>query len=392
MTAKELAETAGLFITDLEGVLQEKMEELSPEEKKRLAKLLQQASVVRTEETRAEPVFFYDEWDYLINDYRPRWCQLREILLEGDSSELVHQIRKEHSALITAVRRHFQRIRPEMLRRVKRLRDGEEIDLNDAIEAVIDRKAGLTPSDRIYQNRERKTRDVATAFLLDLSASTDEWLVKPPNGKHEQPMSASRGSLYDIFGRGPSDRKHPQFRPSEDSKRVIDLEREALVIMAEALEDLGDEYAIYGFSGYGRDNVEFFPIKDFSEAYSEQARCRIGAIKPCKSTRMGPAIRHTLDKLERRDSRLKVLILLSDGYPQDFDYGPDRTSRDYGLHDTAVALQEAKRRSVHTFCVTVDQAGNDYLREMCGGENYLVVKRPGALPRILPQVYRGLTV
>ncbi len=162
--------------------------------------------------------------------------------------------------------------------------------------------------------------------------------------------------------------------------------------MAEALESLGDEYAIYGFSGYGRDDVEFYPIKDFSEKYSERTRCRIGAIKPRKSTRMGPAIRHALGKLEGTGCRLKVLILLSDGYPQDFDYGPDRSSRDYGLHDTMVALQEARKKNIHTFCVTVDQAGNDYLREMCGGENYLVVKKPSALPRILPRVYRGLTV
>lgn len=392
MTAKELADASGLFITDLEGVLQEKLEALSPEEKKRLAKLLQQATVIKTEKPASEPVFFYDEWDYLIGDYRPRWCRLREVPLEGDSSEIVSRIRKEHSALITAVRRHFQRIRPEMLRRVKRLRSGEEIELDDAIKAVIDRKAGITPSDRIYQKRERKMRDVATAFLLDLSASTDEWIVKVPDSEHERMLPASRASIHDIFAYGAKERRDNRFSPPEGSKRVIDIELEAVVIMAEALQSLGDEYAVYGFSGYGRDDVEFFRLKDFAEPYSERVCCRMGAIKPRKSTRMGPAIRHALEQLNNTDSRLKVLILLSDGYPQDFDYGPDRTSRDYGLHDTAMALQEAKRKNVHTFCVTVDQAGNDYLQEMCGGENYLVVKRPSALPRILPQVYRGLTV
>jgi hypothetical protein len=392
MSAKELADASGLFITDLDGVVQEKLEPLSAEEKKRFAKLLQQASVIRAGEPAAEPAFFYDEWDYLINDYRPRWCRLRELPLESASSEIVSRIRKENSALITAVRRRFQKIRPEMLRRVKRLRNGEEIELNDAVEAVIDRRAGITPSDRIYQQRERKMRDVATAFLLDLSASTDEWVVKSPAGGREQPVSASRKSIYDIFAYGSTGRTDRQDSLSEGARRVIDIEREAVVIMAEALQSLGDEYAIYGFSGYGRDNVEFFCLKEFFESYSGRVAGRIGAIKPRKSTRMGPAIRHTLKKLENTDSRLKVLILLSDGYPQDFDYGPDRTSRDYGLHDTAMALQEARRQNVHTFCVTVDQAGNDYLREMCGGENYLVVKRPSALPRILPQVYRGLTV
>jgi len=206
------------------------------------------------------------------------------------------------------------------------------------------------------------------------------------------PRAASRANLFDMFSQGRSRGSADPFAPDDGSQRVIDIEREALVIMAEALESLGDEYAIYGFSGYGRDNVEFFVFKEFAEAYSEHARRRIGAMKPHKSTRMGPAIRHTIEKLRTTGSRLKVLILLSDGYPQDFDYGADRSSRDYGLHDTAMALREAKRNNIHTYCVTVDQAGNDYLRQMCGGDNYLVVKDPGALPRILPQVYRGLTV
>ena len=233
--------------------------------------------------------------------------------------------------------------------------------------------------------------------LLDLSASTDEWVVKGPETigtalAKETPMSSSRTKIYDIFTRRTHEVTSNAFSPPEGSKRVIDVEREALVIMAEALESLGDEYAIYGLSGYGRDSVEFFPVKDFQEEYSEQARRRIGAMTPRKSTRMGPAIRHTLQKLVATGSRLKVLILLSDGYPQDYDYGPDRSSRDYGLHDTMVALQEAKKKNVHTFCVTIDQAGNDYLRQMCGGDNYLVVERPSALPRILPKVYRGLTI
>jgi nitric oxide reductase activation protein len=392
MTSKELAEASGLFITDLEQLPQSKIEELSDEEKKKLAKLLEQATVIKTEEPRPEPTFYYDEWDYLIGDYRPRWCTLREIPLEGGTSDIALEIRKEQSALISAVRRHFQRIRPEMLRRVKRLRSGEEIELDDVIQAAVDRRVGLTPSDRIYQQRERRERDVATAFLLDLSASTDEWISKVAPEEQEKASADSRKSLFERFAKGTQVSKDEMFSQPEGSKRVIDIEREALVIMAEALESLGDEYAIYGFSGYGRDSIEFFPVKEFMEAYSERVRCRIGAMKPRKSTRMGPAIRHSLEKLTATDSRMKVLILLSDGYPQDFDYGPDRSSRDYGLHDTAMALQEARRKGIHTFCVTVDQAGNDYLKEMCGGDNYLVVERPSALPRILPRIYRGLTV
>jgi hypothetical protein len=391
MTASELVDSQGLFVADLDGLTQEKIKSLSPDEKKRLGEILKRAQPMKLEETIGARVFYYDEWDYLIEDYKPRWCKLHEFTVEGDSSAVVKDIQKEHMALIASVRRHFQRIRPESLQKINRLPDGEEIELNDAIEAVIDQKIGLTPSDRVYQRKERRRRDVATAFLLDLSASTSESIVRTPKSPTDSTPKRFSDRYDDYLGRaGVGPVESPS--SSKEKKRVIDIEREALVIMAEALEGLGDEYAIYGFSGQGRHNVEFLTIKDFSERYSERARRRIGALKARTGTRMGPAIRHTLDKLAETGSRLKVLILLSDGYPQDVDYGPDRMSRDYGLHDTMVALQEARKRDMHTFLVTVDQAGNDYLQEMCAGENYLVVKRPNALPEILPRIYRGLTV
>jgi len=175
------------------------------------------------------------------------------------------------------------------------------------------------------------------------------------------------------------------------AKRIIDVEKEALVVMAEALESIGDEYAIYGFSGYGRENVEFFVVKDFEEPYAALVRQRIDALKPHRSTRMGPAIRHTVRKLQHRRARLKTLILLSDGYPQDFDYGKDRRGKEYGIQDTKVALQEARRQHIHTFCITVDREGKAYLAEMCGDERFIVIQQVARLPRQLPKIYRGLT-
>jgi nitric oxide reductase NorD protein len=175
------------------------------------------------------------------------------------------------------------------------------------------------------------------------------------------------------------------------AKRIIDVEKEALVVMAEALESIGDEYAVYGFSGYGRDNVEFFVVKDVEERYSEAVKRRIDALKPYRSTRMGPPIRHAIQKLYRRPARLKTLILLSDGYPQDFDYGKDRRGKDYGIQDTRVALQEARRKGIHTFCITVDREGKSYLPEMCGEDKFIVIENVARLPQLLPKIYRGLT-
>jgi nitric oxide reductase activation protein len=304
---------------------------------------------------------------------------------------MVNQIQKQRADLISSVRRQFQRIRPDRLRRVKRLPTGDDIDLDSAIEAVIERRVDLTPSERIYQRRERRTRDVATAFLLDLSASTRKSLEEEPDASERARKNASNDQVVDSIGLGAAETGK---RPPSDKqgKRVVDIEREALIVMAEALEGLGDEYAIYGFSSYGRNNVEFLIIKDFSEHYNERVRSRVGALRPRTSTRMGPAIRHAQTKLAQTGCRLKVLILLSDGYPQDFGYGPDPMGHEYGVHDTMVALTEARRKNIYPFMVTVDLAGNDYLFDMCAGDNYLVVKRPSELPDILPRIYRGLTV
>jgi putative component of toxin-antitoxin plasmid stabilization module len=388
----ELSGTSpGLILNDLDEPVHKKNEKAPLEEEKRRGELYQRIRSRLTAEADRTKLYYYDEWDYLIGDYRPRWCTVREFIIEGESSEMVNQIQKQRADLISSVRRQFQRIRPDRLRRVKRLPTGDDIDLDSAIEAVIERRVDLTPSERIYQRRERRTRDVATAFLLDLSASTRKSLEEEPDASERARKNASNDQVVDSIGLGAAETGK---RPPSDKqgKRVVDIEREALIVMAEALEGLGDEYAIYGFSSYGRNNVEFLIIKDFSEHYNERVRSRVGALRPRTSTRMGPAIRHAQTKLAQTGCRLKVLILLSDGYPQDFGYGPDPMGHEYGVHDTMVALTEARRKNIYPFMVTVDLAGNDYLFDMCAGDNYLVVKRPSELPDILPRIYRGLTV
>jgi len=237
---------------------------------------------------------------------------------------------------------------------------------------------------------------VSTVFLVDLSASTDDPIEQPSpkaaTGIIRQPPRGQRSGVSDLV----KDESFyaPLFAADHHkpkAKRIIDVEKEALVVMAEALESIGDEYAVYGFSGYGRDNVEFFIVKDVEERYSETVKRRIDGLKPCRSTRMGPPIRHVIQKLQRRPARLKTLILLSDGYPQDFDYGKDRRGKDYGIQDTKVALQEARRKGIHTFCITVDREGKSYLPEMCGAAQFIVIEQVAQLPQLLPKIYRGLT-
>jgi nitric oxide reductase NorD protein len=381
-SAAALDDTAGLFVSDLEGKapldrVEPARAQLPPEPERvraQLAAELQQLA-------GGEVVYRYDEWDYLMRDYRVRWCLLREKAVEGDGEGFVAHVLQEHAALVRRLRRQFQLLKPELFKKLKRRDHGDDIDLDAAIEELVDRRVTGAAPERVYLKRDKRQREVATAFLLDLSASTDDPIAP---AAPRQPRSG--------FATDDGDALPPAMAGSRRrSKRIIDVEREALVVMAEALAALGDEYAIYGFSGYGRENVEFFIVKEADEPYSEAVKRRIDALKPQRSTRMGPAIRHAAEKLRRRPARLKTLLLLSDGYPQDFDYGKDRRGKDYGIQDTKVALQEARRKGLHTFCITVDREGKSYLPEMCGADQFIVIDDVARLPQLLPRIYRRLT-
>ena len=175
------------------------------------------------------------------------------------------------------------------------------------------------------------------------------------------------------------------------SDLIIDLEKESVILMAQALESLGDAYSVCGFSGYGREQVDYYLCKDFDESLNADSMARIGGIRACRSTRMGAPIRHATRRLLETGSRIKALIIISDGYPQDHDYGADRNSRQYGLMDTMKALTEAKQQGVLTYCLTVDPSGHDYLRAMCPDSQYMVIQDIVQLPEELSRVYRSLT-
>jgi nitric oxide reductase NorD protein len=322
--------------------------------------------------------YAYDEWDYSMNDYRRNWCRLREIVPEGDDGEFYSRTLRQYAEMLPQIRRHFQRIRPASYRTVRGLEDGDDFDLDRAVEHRVARAMGNSPDPRVYKDRKKEARDVATLFLLDMSASTDE------------PIHQDYRSFADTDD--PDDwfkvwqRRGGRQRP----RRIIDVNKEALVIMAQALEEIGDSYAIMGFSGHGRDNVEFYVIKEFDRELSDEVKARVGAVEPKRSTRMGTAIRHAREKFKDVGSRAKHVILLSDGFPQDFDYGHDRRSNAYGIQDTMVALKELEMAGVMPFCITVDRTGHDYLRQMCAPQRYLVIDDITSLPKQLPKIYEQI--
>ena len=329
--------------------------------------------------------FYYDEWDFRASDYKPRWCRVAEYSLAEGGAQFFEQTLLKHSSLVAQTRRQFELLRPELFRKVKRLLDGEEFDLDAVVDFVVERHSGHQPTGKVYWRRNKVERDVAVAFLLDMSASTDEEIMK-----HERRFG------QDDFDDDP--RRYFSWwmsRRAQDlltpPKRIIDLEKESAVLLIKALETIGDTYGIYGFSGYGRENVEFYVIKDLEEPFGERIKQRIDKIAPVRSTRMGPAIRHATTKLDAHEAKVRILFLVSDGRPQDHGYGRDRTEKEYAIHDTHVALLEAKRRGIVPFCLTVDRYGHDYLKQMCDDIGYAVVADIEALPSRITTLYRRLT-
>ena len=302
-----------------------------------------EASLAKKAELQMERgTSLYPEWGEDINDYRPNWARIREQTLAGRSLAFYRQVLDKHAGLLKKIRREFQMLKPEGFIKRKRQYDGDDIDLDAAVENWVDRKVGLSPSEKNYTLHQKKKRDIVVAFLVDMSRST-------------------KGA-------------------------TIELEKEALIIMSEALNEVGDVFAVYGFSGDNRDNVDFYRIKTFDDPYDQQVKKRISAIEDRFENRDGTAIRHTISKLRRRAERTKMLILLSDGKPVDKEY-----SGTYAIEDTRLALKEARQYGIKTFCITVDRTAADYLPRMYSHSSWTVIDQVNKLPEKITRIYRMLT-
>ena len=336
-------------------------------------------------EAREPGTHVYDEWDFRAGDYKPKWCIVREKNVEQGDIQFYNDTLRNYAAVSADVRRQFEMVVPERFRKERRVIDGEDLDLDAAIEATVDRRMGLTPSEKVWWRRNKMERDVAVVFLLDMSASTAEAIDEGLHvvSEHDAPDDPVEYMMWLRTRREGLVRRH--------YKRIIDLEKESAALLIQALETIGDTYGIYGFSGYGRENVEFYVIKDIAETFQDRIKRRIDKITPMHATRMGPAIRHAITKLETVDAKTKILFLISDGRPQDRGYSREGVEKEYAVHDTHMALLEAKRNAIVPFCLTVDKAGHDYLKTMCGDMSYEVLDNIWALPRRLPTLYRMLT-
>jgi len=300
-----------------------------------------------------EPVsepYHYQEWDYSVQLHRPNWATVLEKRQQKGDPQEIDGILAENKPVATRLRHIIDALQPEGVQRFRRQEDGDEIDLNAAIRAMIDMRMGQTPDTRINIRIVRKVRDLAVLVLLDLSESTNEKL-------------------------GGSD------------KPVIQLAREATSLLSWAIDRVGDPFAIHGFASDGRHDVQYYRFKDFDDHYGDEAKARLAGMQGGLSTRMGAALRHAASFLLKQPEQKKLILLVSDGEPADIDVRDPQ----YLRHDTKKAVEELATRGVHTFCLTLDPKADDYVARIFGVKNYMVVDHVNRLPERLPMLYAGLT-
>jgi nitric oxide reductase NorD protein len=228
--------------------------------------------------------------------------------------------------------------------------DGDDLDLEATVSYVTERVAGRSPEPRVYKRRAIRHRDVAVTLLADLSTSIMQ-TVADGNG------------------------------------RLVDTVRAGVLLFAESMEEVGDPYSIAGFCSKYRDNVNYYRIKDFDQPFNDGVRATVGGLSGRLATRMGAAIRHAVARFEGVQTPRRLLLLLSDGRPEDYDDGGDRR---YLHEDTRMAVKEAVNAGVHPFCITVDTLANQYLPQIFGRGHYLVLDHIGSLPAKLPEIYLRL--
>ena len=302
-------------------------------------------------ETEAHAVTWHPEWDCNLGDYLTAHTRVRNRAVTGSESRFYSRVLQRHRGLVKRIRTAFELLKPEGLKLYRQWIEGDAFDYRALLDFVLDKKAGITPSERLYIKRLKVNRDVAVLLLVDLSRST------------ANPVSGSTAC-------------------------VLDVAKEAIVLFSEALEVVGDIYAIAGFSGNGRLGVDYFHIKDFTEPMNGAVRNRIDAMAPQRNTRMGAAIRHAADQFAAVTSRVRLLITIGDGFPNDLGY-----KKRYAVEDTRRAISELRSKHIHVHAITIniDTADDGRLNELYGEIHHNVIANVVDLPEKLWRIYGMLT-
>ena len=290
------------------------------------------------------------EWDYQTSSYRPDWVTVYESLPPNGNAADIDWLLKKNELLAKRLKRLVDLLKPQQPMRVRYQEDGDELDLDVAIRAMVEYRAGITPDTRIHMSEKHAGRDIAVTLLLDLSASINEI-------------------------------------PEGCDKTVRELSQEAVALLAWAIDQLGDPFAIAGFASNTRHEVRYLHFKGFSEPWNEIPKARLAAMEGGYSTRMGAAIRHAGHYLGRRKNEKKLLLVLTDGEPSDIDV----EDPEYLLHDTKKAVDEISSEGVFTHCISLDPKADDYVSSIFGKAGYAVIDHVNKLPEQLPRLFMSLT-
>jgi nitric oxide reductase NorD protein len=289
----------------------------------------------------------YSEWDYVTARYREQAVTVHIGSVAEGASAWASALMNEHATSIRGIRQRFERLRAQRMR-LRRQLDGEELDLEACVGALVDRRMGRSSDERLYTATRATRQPLAITLLVDVSGSTSS--------------------------------------PVGESTRMIDVEKTALLLASEALAALGDRYSILSFTGRGAADVRVHTVKEFAETNGNVVRRRIAGLHPGGFTRLGAALRHASAELTRERVRHRLLLILSDGRPNDLGH----YMADYGVEDSRQAINEARARGIHPFCLNVDPEGPEYLARIFGPVGYVTIRHPEQLPRALLQAVHTL--
>jgi nitric oxide reductase NorD protein len=303
-----------------------------------------------------EPVsdpYHYQEWDYQAQLYRPDWATVVERRQPKGDPEAMDEILTKHKPIASRIRHLIDALQPQGIVRRRGYEEGEELDLNAAVRAMIDIRRGVMPDPRINIRITRHLRDLALVVLMDLSESTKEHIDKG----------------------------------DPDSPTVIQLTREATGLLAWAIDSIGDTFAVHGFASDGRHDVQYYRFKDFQQPYGDEPKARLAGMQGGLSTRMGAALRHAGWHLTQQSASKRLVLLITDGEPADID----ERDPQYLRHDTKKAVEDLRMQGVHTYCLTLDAQADRYVARIFGENNYSIVDHVEKLPERLPAVFAALT-
>jgi nitric oxide reductase NorD protein len=306
---------------------------------------------MRIKDAAASNTYGYPEWDYRTEVSTPFWVTLRERDTVAGDLRIIEDITAQNRHLITRMKNLLLAMQHKGVRRVRKQEEGDEIDINAAVRAMMDIRLGILPDSRIMMSSLRKTRDISVLLLLDLSGSANQKI-------HGQDYT------------------------------VLQLTQKVCVLFAEAIEAVGDPLAIHGFNSRGRHDVDYFRFKDFDQPYDDIPKAKIAGMAGERSTRLGAAIRHAIHHLNEHKSGKKLLMTITDGAPADIDM-PDRH---YLRYDLKHAISEAKQSGIHTYGIVLDPKADEYASRTFGAKNYMIVDHVKSLPEKMLHIYAALSL